>query len=137
MRSGHHDSLQAVDRQMLLLLTGGQVGYSIEAWPIVVTGLVVCAGLNESAGCAMRVVPRHSDLSTGGWPTQHGVGVLLLLLQISRCRPSKQYSLVTTMPMSFCIILCFIVCVFYFLLFPAAFVPIKLMMMIGLTQQYF
>ena len=24
-RSGHHDSLQAVDRQMLLLLTGGQV----------------------------------------------------------------------------------------------------------------
>jgi len=24
-RSGHHDSLQAVDRQMLLLLSGGQV----------------------------------------------------------------------------------------------------------------
>ena len=36
-------------------------------------------------------VPRHSDRSTGGWPTQHGVGVLLL--QISWCRPSKQHIL--------------------------------------------
>jgi len=44
---------------------------------------------HESAGCGMRVVPRHSDRSTGGRPVQHGMGVLLR--QISWCRPSKQY----------------------------------------------
>ena len=37
-------------------------------------------------GLWMRVVGRLED---GGRPTQHGVGVLLL--QISWCRPSKQY----------------------------------------------
>jgi len=36
----------------------------------------------------MRFVVEN-DLSTSAVPTQHGVGVLLL--QISRCRPSKQY----------------------------------------------
>ena len=37
----------------------------------------------------MSVVPRHGDKEAGGRPTQHGVGVLLL--QISRRRPSKHY----------------------------------------------
>jgi len=53
------------------------------------TAVVSQTTTHESAGCGMRVVPRHSDRSTGGLPTQHGFGVLLL--QISRCRPSKQY----------------------------------------------
>jgi len=45
---------------------------------------------HESASYGMSVVPRHGDKEAGGRPTQHGVGVLLLL-QIRRCRPSKQY----------------------------------------------
>jgi len=48
-----------------------------------------CGVSNDKArvcGLWMRVVGR---LEAGGQPTQHGVGVLLL--QISWCRPSKQY----------------------------------------------
>jgi len=105
---------------------------------MVVIGLVVCAGHNayrrEVEWCRAKA-QRPVDWRLAN-STRCGC-MLLLLLQISRCRPSKQYSLVIIMRMSFCIILCFIVCVFYFLLFPAAFVPIKLMMMIGLTQQHF
>jgi len=47
------------------------------------------AATTGTAGYGMSVVPRHGDKEAGGRPTQHGVGVLLL--QIRRCRPSKQY----------------------------------------------
>ena len=47
---------------------------------------------HESAGCGVRVMPQHNDELTVCWqPTNSTLCDVLLLLQGSRCRPSKQY----------------------------------------------